>query len=267
MKHEPIVSIVTPSFNCSQYIEENIRCIQDQDYPQIEHIVVDGGSKDNTVDILKKYGGSIKWISEPDKGMYDAINKGIAMSRGEILTYINADDLYYAKNTVSLVVQEFEKHPDVDFIYGDCSFIDDAGKELYLFKAPPFNREFALAFPRTIFQQPTCLWRKRVHIEFDSSLKHCGDAHFFHHLIKNHQGRNMKQVIAKFRVRGDSISFNSLEKYLREGEDVDRIRLATAGGPPSLRLRIYDLFYYKAFLNWRGNIKRFILKCQKRPYW
>ena len=90
--HLPLVSVVTPSYNKGRFIEETILSVKNQTYPRIEHIVVDGGSTDGTLDILKKYGDSLIWISEPDKGQSDAINKGWRMSKGDILAYLNADD-------------------------------------------------------------------------------------------------------------------------------------------------------------------------------
>ncbi|MDD1729670.1 MAG: glycosyltransferase [Methanospirillum sp.] len=90
----PLVSIVTPSFNKGPYIEETIRSILEQTYPNIEYIIIDGGSTDGTLDILKKYGDRVSWISEPDRGQSDAINKGWMKAKGEIIAYLNADDTY-----------------------------------------------------------------------------------------------------------------------------------------------------------------------------
>ena len=94
MKEEPLVSIVTPSFNMGGLIEETIRSVLEQDYPNIEYLVVDGGSTDGTLDILKRYEGRLKYVSEPDRGMTDAVNKGFQSSRGSIFTFLNADDTF-----------------------------------------------------------------------------------------------------------------------------------------------------------------------------
>lgn len=259
----PLVSIVTPAFNCAEYLEETILSVRSQNYPHIEHVVVDGGSQDGSIDILKKYDGQIKWISEPDNGMYDAINKGFVMAEGDILSYINADDLYYAKDSISLVVNEFEKNISIDFTYGHCAFMDVSGKILYTYKAPPFNRKVALALPRIIFHQPTCFWRKRVHVGFDSSLRYCGDSKFFRHLCKDNVGKNTNHTIAKFRVREDCISFMNREKMAKEDEHVFGV---LAERKPPLYLILLDLVYIRTFLNLGANFKRFILYCQKKPY-
>jgi glycosyltransferase involved in cell wall biosynthesis len=260
---EPLVSIVTPSYNCERYIEETILSVVEQGYPKIEHIVVDGASQDKTIDILKRYDGQIKWISEADSGMYEAINKGFAMAKGEILTYINSDDSYYSKDTISFIVKEFKKDDSIDFIFGHCAFIDEAGRTLYIYKAPPFNRKIALAYPRILFHQPTCFWRKRVHKGFNSSFRYCADSLFFCYLCKYHQGKNIKRIIAKFRVRKDCLAFMNKEEMAKEGE---RIFGPNAMLKVSFHLKVYDLVYIRTILNLRANIKRFLLYCQKRPY-
>src|SRR5690349_9655830 len=108
MDAPPLVSIVTPSLNRVDLIESTLRSVRSQSYPNVEHIVVDGGSTDGTLEVLRRYEGTygLRWMSEPDQGMYDAINKGLAMARGEILAYLNTDDLYLPW-TIDTVVSTF----------------------------------------------------------------------------------------------------------------------------------------------------------------
>lgn len=128
MSDLPLVSIVTPSFNQARYIEATIQSVLTQDYPRIEYIIVDGGSTDETVGLIKKYGDKIAWwVSEKDKGQTDAINKGFAHATGDILAWINSDDMY-EPGAVAAAVQYLQEHPNVGMVYGDCNFINESGQ-------------------------------------------------------------------------------------------------------------------------------------------
>jgi glycosyltransferase involved in cell wall biosynthesis len=121
-KEGPLVSIVTPSYNQGQFIEETTLSVKNQDYPNIEHIVVYGGSTDEILEILKRYEGTynLRWISEPDEGHADAVNKGFAMAKGEIISWLNSDDVYFDKGTISSVMEAFQRHSEADIVYGNC---------------------------------------------------------------------------------------------------------------------------------------------------
>jgi glycosyltransferase involved in cell wall biosynthesis len=135
MTDQPLVSIITPSFNQAPYIEETIKSVLTQDYPRIEYIIVDGGSTDGTVDIIRKYEKQIAWwTSEKDKGQTDAINKGFARVTGGILAWINSDDTY-EPGAISAAVKYLQEHPDVGMVYGDCNFIDESGKVIGKFNS------------------------------------------------------------------------------------------------------------------------------------
>lgn len=121
------ISVLTPSYNSGKYLERAVQSVLQQDYDNWEHIVVDGGSTDNTLDILKKY-PHIKWISEPDKGQSDAMNKAFAMSSGDIIIYLNADD-EIEKNIFGLIIKTFQEYPDCDMIIGSLRFICQDGSE------------------------------------------------------------------------------------------------------------------------------------------
>ena len=110
----PTVSIVTPSFNQGRFIRETIESVLSQDYPAIEYMVIDGGSTDETVSILKSYGNRIFWISEPDSGQSDAINKGWKRATGEILTWLNSDDVYLP-GAIAKAADYLQRHPNVGF--------------------------------------------------------------------------------------------------------------------------------------------------------
>lgn len=135
----PLVSVITPSFNQGRFIEATIQSVMGQDYPHIEHIVVDGGSTDATLDILKKYDRRIRWVSEKDQGQGDAVNKGFAMARGSILGWLNSDDVY-APGAVSAAVRYLSSHPETVMLYGNADYIDEQGKVIGSYPTEPFDR-------------------------------------------------------------------------------------------------------------------------------
>lgn len=124
VKDLPLVSIVTPSFNQAEYLEETIRSVLNQDYPNLEYLIVDGGSTDGSREIIEKYAAQLAWwICEPDGGQTDAINKGFARARGEIFAWLNSDDTYQP-GAVSAAVEYLQNNPRVGMVYGDANLID-----------------------------------------------------------------------------------------------------------------------------------------------
>ncbi|MCK4348108.1 MAG: glycosyltransferase [Thermoplasmatales archaeon] len=138
MKKLPKISIITPSLNQGQFIERTILSILNQDYPNIEYIVMDGGSTDNTVEILKKYADRLIWKSEPDKGQSDAINKGFRMATGEILAWLNSDDTYKA-GAIKTMAGYLIEHPEADMVYSDGEIVDVNDKVIGVFKSGSVN--------------------------------------------------------------------------------------------------------------------------------
>jgi glycosyltransferase involved in cell wall biosynthesis len=125
----PVVSIVTPSFNQAQFLEETVRSVLEQDYANIEYIVCDGGSTDGSADIIRRYAGRLAWwCSERDAGQSDAINKGWRRARGDIWAYLNSDDAL-VPGAVRAVVEAFQAHPDAGIVHGDWVWTDAAGQE------------------------------------------------------------------------------------------------------------------------------------------
>ncbi len=131
----PLVSIVTPSSNQAQFLEETICSVLQQDYPQLEYIIVDGGSSDGSLDIVRRYQDRLAWwVSEPDRGQTDAINKGFAHARGEILAWLNSDDVYLP-GAVAQAVAYLQEHPEAGMVYGDANLVDETGGYLGRFPA------------------------------------------------------------------------------------------------------------------------------------
>lgn len=134
---KPLVSIVTPSFNQAQYLESTIQSVVEQDYPNIEYIVVDGGSTDGTLEIIKRYEEQLaQWISEPDLGQADAINKGFGMAQGEVLAWLNSDDTYLP-GAVSGAVTYLNERPEIGMVYGNAYYVDAEGRRVARYPAGP----------------------------------------------------------------------------------------------------------------------------------
>src|SRR5690349_4781860 len=158
LTQQPLVSIITPSYNQALYLEQTIQSVLGQDYPRIEYIVVDGASTDNSFEIIKKHNERLAyWISEKDSGQAEAINKGFARARGEILAWLNSDD-YYLPDTVSAVVRCFEENPDVVMAYGDMLAVDGDGQTINLLKYKQLSLKDLLCFQ--IIGQPSVFFRR-----------------------------------------------------------------------------------------------------------
>jgi len=164
MKDKPLVSIVTPSYNQGRFIEDTILSVKNQDYPNIEHIIVDGGSTDNTLDILKKYEGTynMRWISRSDRGQADAVNRGFKMARGKIIGWLNSDDVFFTKDVVSFIVKRFEEFGDsADVIYGNSVVIDENKRILKFVQTVPWH-SFSRLLRANYIEQPSVFLRKKV---------------------------------------------------------------------------------------------------------
>jgi glycosyltransferase involved in cell wall biosynthesis len=159
---QTLVSIVTPSLNQAEFIEQTIVSVKDQDYPDIEHIVIDGGSTDGTIAILERY-PHLRWISEPDDGQASAINKGFRMATGEIVAWLNSDDVYLP-GAVGEAVRLFAGDPALGLVYGDYQEIDADGKVAKTVRTRDFDLDFELNV-KNVIPQPSAFFRRSL---FDS---------------------------------------------------------------------------------------------------
>ena len=154
----PLVSVVTPSFNQARYLEQTMRSVLGQEYPSIEYLVIDGASKDGSVEIIRKYESKLAyWVSEKDSGQAEAINKGISRAQGEIIAWLNSDD-YYLPGAISSAVKIFEENPDAVLVYGDMLAVDENGQTTNLMKYGQSSLTDLLCFQ--IIGQPSVFFRK-----------------------------------------------------------------------------------------------------------
>ena len=157
----PKISVVTPSFNQASFLEETIQSVLSQGYPDLEYIVMDGGSTDGSAEIIRKYADRLAdWKSAKDGGQADAIRTGFARATGEILCWLNSDDTI-APGTLRRVGEFFAAHPDVDLVYGDLNLVDAEGKRLYT--ARPLLRLGILVYENPFIPQQGMFWRRSLY--------------------------------------------------------------------------------------------------------
>jgi glycosyltransferase involved in cell wall biosynthesis len=177
MSSSPLVSIVTPSYNTGRYIGDAVESVLTQGYRNIQYLVMDGGSTDNTLSELKRFGDRLKWVSERDRGQSDAINKGFLRAKGQIFGWLNSDDTY-APNAIAEAVNFLWSNPDVAAVYGDAMFIDAEGKDIAkCVHVEPFNKHRLLHYSDFIVQ-PACFFRRSAFEAvggLDASLHWCMD--------------------------------------------------------------------------------------------
>ena len=225
MADNPLVTIVTPSFNQAQFLEETIRSVALQSYRPIQHVVVDGGSTDGSVDILKRCakelgnsGYVLDWISEPDRGMPDALGKGFAMARGAIIGWLNSDDVYFDKHVVKIATEELQEHPDVDVVHGDVALISETSGLWMIWCFPRFDYKRALR--GYIVPSPTVFFRRRVVEQHPiGRLNYVGVDHAYYLEIGHaHKFRHVHRVQAADRSHASRLSNTKASEMREEGK-------------------------------------------------
>ena len=172
------VSIITPSYNQAAFLRQTLRSVLNQDHPELEYLVVDGGSSDGSIEIIKEHSGRLAWwVSEPDSGQADAINKGFAHAHGEIAAWLNSDD-FYLPGAVSAAVRVFEAHPEVVLVYGNTQAVDETDSLINTLSYDQLTLEDLLCFQ--IIGQPAAFMRR-------TAVEAVGGLHTGFHLLLDHQ--------------------------------------------------------------------------------
>ena len=199
-REEPFVTIVTPCLNAERFLEQTILSVLDQDYPRIEYIVMDGGSSDGTLDILRKYERVLQWQSASDNGTADAINRGFARAEGDILGFLNADDLY-RPCAISTAVGHLREDPGLACVYGDAWWIDENGASIAAYPVRDFDR--ALLEKECFICQPASLFRRKPFENIgglDPSLHLTFDYDFWLRLTRTYAMRRIDATLADSRM-------------------------------------------------------------------
>jgi glycosyltransferase involved in cell wall biosynthesis len=213
----PLVTIVTPSYNQAQYLRRTIDSVLNQTYPHIEYLVMDGGSTDGSVDILRSYGDRFRWVSEPDKGQTDAINKGLARARGTICAYLNSDDML-APDAVAKAVAYFQSHPDCEVIYGKAAYVDKEDRVTGMYNTREYSFEELMAY--CIICQPAAFWRSRIAKAvgpFDDTLSYAMDYEYWLR-IDRAGGRieHLPELLAYSRLYAETKTLSGRDKVYGE---------------------------------------------------
>lgn len=208
MTNLPRVSIVTPSYNQAAFLDDTLRSVLTQDYPHIEYIVMDGGSTDGSVELIRKYENQIAyWTSERDNGQADAINKGWSRATGEIVAYLNSDDTY-EPGAVRTAVEHLTRHPETDMVYGHCYQVNEHGERVGMLNAIPVNIRTLLL--HNAIMQPTTFFRRRVLDKvglLDIELGHAMDYDLWLRIALHHRIDALNVALANFRAHDESKSF------------------------------------------------------------
>ena len=216
LSEHPLVSIVTPSYNQGRYIEATIESVLNQDYPNLEYLVLDGGSTDETPAILKRYDGRLLWRSEKDQGQADAINKGFRMAKGEILGWLNSDDTYLP-GSIRKIVEYFQRHRDVGMVYGEGYHIDAVGRVIERYYTEPFS--FNHLAEICFICQPTVFLRAEVFRTLgplDIDLRYCMDYDYWIRVAKRFRIGHLSEYLANSRLHIQTKTLSQRLGFQRE---------------------------------------------------
>jgi len=245
----PKISIVTPSYNQARFLERTILSVLKQNYPNLEYIIIDGGSTDGSVEIIKKYESYLAyWVSEPDQGQADAIRKGFAKSSGEIMAWLNSDDLYLP-GALWKVARLFCQKPEADLVYGNIYLIDEEDRKIGELRFTKFDFN-TLIFEGGNLHQTGAFWRRHIYEQvggINPYYKFCMDFDFFCRVAEIGRLMHLKDYLACFRIHKNAKSSTLKDVGEAEHEQIRQRYL-------SKNINRYSLFYNRTLCQ----IKRFV---------
>ena len=215
----PRVTVVTPSYNQAEFLEETLRSVLLQSYPNLEYIVMDGGSTDGSIDVIRKYEKHLAyWVSEKDRGASDAVARGFERATGSILAYLNSDDPYLP-GAIHAAVAMFETQAECDVVFGDTYWTDSSGNVLAQRRQTPFSANGYL-YGGADIQQPSTFWRRKVYLKvggmnpeyqtaFDTDL-------YVRFTVAGARFRHVRQFLSCFRIHSEAKSSTLIDQRARE---------------------------------------------------
>jgi len=208
----PKLSIVTPSFNQGDFLEQTIKSVLSQNYPNLEYIIMDGGSTDNSIEIIEKYSSHLSfWKSMPDKGQSAAIREGFQRATGDIFAYINSDD-YYLKDSFSNIIKIFHKYPNIQWVTGQGIVVNENNIFQYKYKKPKITINNMVYLCNCVFQ-PATFWRKELYMMvggINSNYSFSFDYDLFLHFLEHTPPILVNKEISAFRIHNKSKTMNIL---------------------------------------------------------
>lgn len=224
------VSVITTTFNSAETVQKTFDSLRDQTYAQIEYIVIDGGSSDETVDIIKQNESIIsKWISEPDKGIYDAINKGINLASGDVIGLMHSDDFFADRDVISKVVDAFESKSGLEAVYGNLNYVDRTDPDKIIRKWVSQEYDDSLFYSGWMPAHPTFYLKKwcfEKYGVYNTTFQISADYELMLRMLLKHQVKStfLDHVMVNMRVGGESnVSFKN--RWIANKEDAEAWRI------------------------------------------
>jgi glycosyltransferase involved in cell wall biosynthesis len=242
------ITIITVCYNSASHIEDAINSVANQDYPEIEHIVIDGNSNDGTQQILDKYSSKLAdWISEPDQGIYEAMNKGIKKATGDVIGILNSDDFYYDNNVLSKVAKVFSDE-ETEAVFGDLIFVDpdDLNKTVRTYSSEKWHPDkFAKGYMPA---HPTFFVKRKFYEKyglFETDYEIAADYEMLIRLLYVHQLNYKYLPLKMVKMRKGGVSSNGIKSNITLNNEI--IRACRKHGIKTNVLKIYPKYFKKVF--------------------